>query len=393
MDIIDLIISYTGFNKTKTYRDLITLSSISQLIRYKTHSKKNFKSIILIFKKYTKLFTRILFANTLIKLSFFNLLSVKEIYDLAIIYPKSDKWVLRGISHDLAIQFKEKGLKVIELSANNIKEAYKAKHTIFIQHDLAVKLTKLNPLILKKSSLYLTHLRTITLKEVEELSKFKFIFCQSSKDQMRLYSLGSLPGRVIHLPIGIDQNIFYKEVDFENREYDFVISTPLKLDALGSHYWFRKSSILVEDILLELSKRNYKILVLGKDWDKSLLEGNKNIKIINPVYREKNIFLNKSKVFLNLSLLEGGPVTVLEALAAGCFVISKDNGLSVDLSIDFQDKFFIIKNILNKDNLTSKIEEIYRHLSTKKSISKSELLFSKYSFESLSNLILKTIDI
>ncbi len=393
MDIIDLIISFFGFNKTKTYRDLITLSSVSQLIRYKTHSKKNLKSIILIFRKYTTLFTRILFSNTLMKLAFFNFCSVKRIYDLAIIYPKNDKWVLRGISNDLAIQFKNKGLKVIELPATKIKEAYKAKHTIFVQHDLAIKLTKLNPLILRDASVYLTHLRTISLKEVEELTKFKFIFCQSSKDQMRLYSLGSLPGRVIHLPIGIDQNIFYKKIDFENREYDFVISTPLKLDALGSHYWFRKSSILVEDILLELSSRNYKILVLGKDWDKSFLAGNQNIKLINPTYNEKNFFLNNSKVFLNLSLLEGGPVTVLEALASGCSVISKDNGLSVDLSIDFKDRFFIIRNILNKDKLTSKIEEIYKNLSTSKSIFNSELLISKYSFESLSKLILKTIDI
>tara|TARA_A100001388_G_scaffold276495_1_gene264423 strand:+ start:2540 stop:3721 length:1182 start_codon:yes stop_codon:yes gene_type:complete len=392
MDIIDLIISYTGFNKTKTYKDFITLSSISQLIRYKTHSKKNIGSIIIIFKKYSALLTRILFKNTLIKLSIFNFYSIKEKYDLAIIYPNNDQWVLRGISNDLAVQFNKNGLKVLEIPANKIKEAYKAKHILFIQHDLAIRLTKFNSFLLKNSSVYITHLRTISFIKVEELSKFQYVFCQSSKDQMRLYTLGSLPGRVIHLPIGIDQNKFYNFNDFNNREYDFVISTPLKLDSLGSHYWFRKSSILLQDIILELINRNYKILVIGEGWNKSFIEGNSNIKIINPGYSTKNKFLNNCKVFLNLSLLEGGPVTILEALAAGCSIISKDNGLSIDLSIDFPKNLFIIKNIFNKYILTNEIEKIYKNLSINDSNFNRELLVKKYSFKSLANQIIKNID-
>ena len=42
------------------------------------------------------------------------------------------------------------------------------------------------------------------------MSRFKYIFCQSSLDQMRLSSLGFLPGRVFNLPIGFDQKLFLK---------------------------------------------------------------------------------------------------------------------------------------------------------------------------------------
>ena len=40
---------------------------------------------------------------------------------------------------------------------------------------------------------------------------------------MRLSSLGFLPGRVINLPVGVDNNLFYKTKELPDREYDFVI--------------------------------------------------------------------------------------------------------------------------------------------------------------------------
>mgnify|MGYP000612999940 CR=1 FL=1 len=93
-------------------------------------------------------------------------------------------------------------------------------------------------------------LRTFSKNQVELLSRFKYILCQSSLDQMRLSSLGFLPGRVINLPVGVDNNLFYKTIEISDREYDFVISTPYKIDNLGSHYWLRKSIPLLVEITI-----------------------------------------------------------------------------------------------------------------------------------------------
>ena len=396
MDILDLIISYTGFKKTKTYRDIILNLSISQKVRYKTHNKKTFKGILIILKKYTFIFIRILLLNILSifsKLKNYKNLNLKKDYDIAIIFPKNDNWVLSGISHDLASQLNQRGLNTLEIPSNKLKESYRAKKLLFIQHELALKLTYKNPSLLDKSCVYISHLRTISLSDVEQLCKFNFIFCQSSKDQMRLYTLGILPGRVIHLPIGFDQNLFFNKVDIKERKYDFLISTPLKIEALGSHYWHRKSSVLIEELILELSNRGYRILAIGKGWEKSLLRNNKSIKIVNPEYKNKNKYLNQCKVFLNLSLLEGGPVTVVEALASGCAVISKDNGLAVDLSLDFPKSFFIIPNIFNKIILAKYISKIFKKYTSNSFKIEREVLIKKYSFKFLSGIIHKNINI
>ena len=148
-----------------------------------------------------------------------------------------------------------------------------------------------------------------------------------------------------------------------------------------------------EELILDLSNQGYKILVIGKGWEKSYLRNNKSIKIVNPEYKDKNNYLNQCKVFLNLSLLEGGPVTVLEALASGCAVISKDSGLAVDLSLDFPESFFIIPNIFNKNMLAIYISKIFKEYNLNPSKTEKELLIQKYSFKCLSSIILKNINI
>ena len=50
---------------------------------------------------------------------------------------------------------------------------------------------------------------------------------------------------------------------------------------------------------------------------------NINIEIENNDYFNKNKILNNAKIFLNLSLIEGGPVTIIEAIASGCKVIQR----------------------------------------------------------------------
>ena len=98
------------------------------------------------------------------------------------------------------------------------------------------------------------------------------------------------------------------------------------------------------------------MLIIGEGWNNSLLSNNKNIDIVNCSYREKNNFLNECKTFLNLSLIEGGPVTLLEAIAAGCNCISKNNGFSCDIAIEFPQKC--------KDMLPRKCSNIQRRQPT-----------------------------
>ncbi len=210
---------------------------------------------------------------------------------------------------------------------------------------------------------------------------------------MRLNSFGFLPGKVISFPLGYDDSLFHSYKNFQERKYDFAISTPLKLQSLGSHYWLRKSSILLHDLIAKLSSDNYKILIMGENWDFSLLEANNKIHIVNPIYKEKPALLNDCKFFLNLSLIEGGPVTLLEALACGCMTISKDNGYANQISIDMPEKCFNIKNIISADELSSEIIKIFESKKEEFNHKLSPILEKNYSFKYLSKKIVKSLNL
>ena len=207
-DIFDIFVSYIKFNKNGIYKQFIILSSISQLIRGKTHYKNNFINYIKKFGKYVFLLLRLLFFYR-IKIRFKKDKALKTKCDLLIIYPNSDKWILKGLSNDLAREIKKLACNVETDEIRNIKK-YDAKHIFFSHHNLAIPTIINNPEYINKSSTYISHLRTISNIEVELLNKFRNIFCQSEKDKMRLNSFGFLPGRVIYFPVGYDDKLFYK---------------------------------------------------------------------------------------------------------------------------------------------------------------------------------------
>ena len=394
IDIFDYLINFLHINKTKFYRDFIIQASISQSIRGKTHNKKNSLDLIKKITKYLILFIRLIkynykFSRKIVK----EINRKKIIFELIIVFPDNDKWILKGISLDLEKEIKNLNINVKACPLSDINN-FQFERILFIHHKVALKAIKRNYSLIEKSSIYLSHIRTINLKEIELLSKFKFIFCQSSKDQMRLYTLGVLPGRVIHLPIGFDSSLFYKFKNYDKRKYDFVLSTPLKIDSLGSHYWLRKSSYLIHDVISKIAQQNYKIMIIGDGWHNSLLQKNRNIFINNCSYKEKNKVLNDCKIFLNLSLIEGGPVTLLEAIASGCNTISKDNGISNDINLDFPKNCFNIKNILSSQDLSKTIIDIYlNHLKNENNnLYNSEILYS-YSFEYLGKRLVKVLEI
>ncbi len=182
-DIFDIFVSFSKFNKSEIYKQFIILSSISQLIRGKTHHKNNLTNYIKKFGKYVYLLLRLLFFYR-IKIRFTRCRTPKTKCDLLIIYPNNDKWILKGLSNDLAREIKKLAFNVETDEICNIKK-YDSKHIFFSHHNLAIPTIINNPHYVNKSSTYISHLRTISNIEVEILNRFQNIFCQSEKDKMR----------------------------------------------------------------------------------------------------------------------------------------------------------------------------------------------------------------
>ena len=390
MDFIDILLTLLKINKSEIYKDFVIQSATSQLIRGKNHSKRNLKEFFKKIIKYFSLFLRILIFHFRFPFLQRNLKERGKLYELLIVFPDNDEWILRGLSKDFEKEIKKDIINVRACAFSDFSK-YRTTHILFIHHELGIKAIKNNSLLVNYSSIYLSHIRTLTYREVEIINKFQYIFCQSSKDKMRLNSLGTLPGRVIHLPVGFDEKIFFYLKDYDKRSFDFVISTPLKTNSSGSHYWLRKSSVLLHETITILASKNFKIMLLGKGWEESLLYKSPNIEIKDATYKEKHNLLNDCKIFLNLSLLEGGPVTILEALACGCNIISKDNGNAFDISQDIPNKIFLLKNSVSPKKVSQKIIQYYETLNNESNKNYTKILKEKYSFSSLGKIITKNI--
>ena len=102
--------------------------------------------------------------------------------------------------------------------------------------------------------------------------------------------------------------------------------------------------------------------------------------------------MNKSKFFLNLSLIEGGPVTILEAIASGCIVLSKDNGFSIDIKNNLPNSLFLLDNSFNIKYLVDRIEKVYKSHKLKNQIDNSKI-YKNYSFKSLAYKIINILDL
>ena len=74
---------------------------------------------------------------------------------------------------------------------------------------------------------------------------------------MRLNSLGFLPGRVLYLPVGYDDRLFYKYKNYQDRKYDFILKFTSKINSLGSHYWLRKSSVLLHETIFQTRTKRF----------------------------------------------------------------------------------------------------------------------------------------
>ena len=132
-------------------------------------------------------------------------------------------------------------------------------------------------------------------------------------------------------------------------------------------------------------------MLLGKGWEESLLYRSPNIVVKDITYKEKQNLLNDCKTFLNLSLIEGGPVTILEALVCGCNIISKDNGNAFDISKDIPEKIFLLKNFVSPKKISKQIIQYHKTFNNVPNKSYTKILEENYSFSSLGKIITKNI--
>jgi glycosyltransferase involved in cell wall biosynthesis len=397
-DKIDALLFRSGFSSSSFYRQLaVAFATDLQFRRSYLAIENKFSNAftIKIIKSFFlfKRILRIALADAIITIG-----KRRSIDDLesssGIIFlvGKKDGWILHGIANDLIHcihkccpgKYQLQVLEVHKLAKQ--KTIPKSYSFIAMHQNIAIKAVKMgvDP---GKIVVYYTHTRDLLRDNVNTFNNCKAVLFQNANELHLLTANGLAGFKAHHYPVGIDLNIFNTNSRPSKLEYDYVISAPLLFPITNPHYFIRKDIPLLNYVLASLARGGKKILILGSGWDKSFLINDSNITIVDCKYQEKVLWYSRSKVFLNLSSYEGGPVTALEALASGCSVLTRPSGLANRLASDFPSHVKIIPDpdpsIIPSYTSCVNYNSLQCHRSSEGESAVLSKLKSEYSFEAL----------
>ncbi len=257
-----------------------------------------------------------------------------EDLDLLLVCGKEGKnWILDGIAKEIGSRSKLKW--AIYYNEKNPQFLPKARNIMFMHQALMLKFFRKN-LLPNNSKLFCwyTHPRDETDKVISEQLKcfnlcyFTVFACSMHRDLW--ISRGLSISRSMVLLGGYDPRLFSPS----KRRMENCIG-------ICSAFHERKNPRLIHQIVKEM--RDTRFLLIGKGWEKySLYEALinlGNIEYVSPSYKEYPYYYAKMNVFLSTSLIEGGPIPLIEAMACNRFPVVSDTGFARDLITNGENGF------------------------------------------------------
>lgn len=255
-----------------------------------------------------------------------------------VIPEKARGWILEGICREIETWFSGEATYCYDLRKIPAgADAYFYAHYAFYISAVIKK-----PSLLSENNLvWYTHPRELSITEVEMIELFNKsgkILITNSIFKEDLVSKGLDESKAKVVLGGADPHMFnpYKtRVPFK-----FILSFKLnslkkKMNTIGfcSAFYERKNP----DLILKLINQfpNYNYLIVGKDWEKSSifkdLKRKRNVSIVEARYKDYPYLYSLMDVFVSPSLLEGGPIPLVEAMMMGLPVVSSNTGFAKDI--------------------------------------------------------------
>ena len=299
-------------------------------------------------------------------------------------------WILGGMFKEIARASHYYQNNLIEISNLRNKSAIKSfvkvvllcfskSPLLFTSITPLQNFVKFNPTQVNFKALWYTHSELkISQKDVKLLNKVDVIFCHSRNDKIELVKCG-VKSPIHNIIGGIDPDRFPR------------LATPgNKISWVGTTA-VRKNPRLFLDFVRANPKLKFRLL--GRNWNSSSL--------FEEMYQLKNLEFKKiigaltSKDFdgcshyLCLSQIEGGPMPLLESVAAGLIPISTNVGFAQELLTEFGYNRQILKHPIKFEDIIKKFNYSYNTQHRKN----ASLLAKKYSLASFSNKIQNNIEI
>ena len=306
--------------------------------------------------------------------------------------PYKDKpWILNKILNDLKLNSKNKSIyknfnSLFKLSLFKIKYG----GNILLMHQSHIEKLNFAGFNLSELSTYYTHSR-INQKGIKNINKLKRIFCQNKYEYALLKTFNIDESKLVNFPIGIQEK-FYKEnhnkKNYDEREFDILFS--LRYYDKNIHYKSRKRYEFIVNLSNIFSDLNYNVCILGDGWNQLKNSLSRKVSVLEIGYEEYGNIYQNSKIYCNPSLVEGGPLSLIEAFASGCIIFTTPVGLSFNLCLD-DDLSFLMPFDSDiyywKEKISGIIEDNKYKLIFNKILESRLSIIEKSKFSSLANLL------
>lgn len=254
---------------------------------------------------------------------------------ICLVVPQGGKaWVLDRIAKEVCCRLESVG--VVHYGTVDLPTADIYFFTHFAEYIYAIRR---HPWLLnKRTSLLFTHQRDdfgfTDLEFQLALRCCDSLVAMCSQDGKFLKDTGAARQNVRVLVGAADKQKFFPSSGAVLKS-DFAYSDALIVGICGRYYQ-RKNPELIFEIIFTLKKINF--IILGEGWENAegytAIKDLPNFRCQSLPYEEYNSFYNTIDVLLSVSLLEGGPIPVLEALLAGTPVCATPTGWCAEVIHD-----------------------------------------------------------
>jgi glycosyltransferase involved in cell wall biosynthesis len=265
---------------------------------------------------------------------------------------------------------------------NRLRDLPDSDGYFFVFHQYFYRAIRHNPKILNRKNIVMfTHPNwTFSFSESHViwcLNKADKVICLNSKVQRELIAAGLDAKKTSLIHIASDPDFFYKH---ERKTGDVGFCS-----AFGE----RKNPDLVYQLVKNMPERKFHLI--GRYWENyERYDEMKNMANFtyynNKSYDTYPDLYSKIDIFISPSILEGGPVPVLEAMLSNCFPIASKTGFCPDVILDGKNGFLfdidaeyseVIKLIKLADSKTIDVRQTALEYSWKNCSQKIDKLFQE----------------